>query len=102
MDEWINLVNSSNVIAKGKARLNRNSMYGRDRHQQTLTARKVDGPLLAGRPALGGGGGGGGLAQPGLVVYPQARIQVFFGGGGLGNPPYGCLQYFFYIQTHRC
>ena len=20
----------------------------------------------------------------------------------LGNPPYGCLQYFFYIQTHRC
>ena len=69
VDEWINLVNSSNVITKGKARLNRNSMLnGRDRHQQTLTARKVDGPLLAGRPALGGGGGG--LAQPGLVVYP--------------------------------
>ena len=69
VDEWINLVNSSNVITKGKARLNRNSMLnGRDRHQQTLTARKVDGPLLAGRPALGGGGWG--LAQPGLVVYP--------------------------------
>ena len=62
-------MNSSNVITKGKARLNRNSMLnGRDRHQQTLTARKVDGPLLAGRPALGGGGRG--LAQPGLVVYP--------------------------------
>ena len=57
VDEWINLVNSSNVITKGKARPNRNSMLnGRDRHQQTLTARKVDGPLLAGRPALGGGG----------------------------------------------
>ena len=69
VDEWINLVNSSNVITKGKARMNRNSMLnGRDRHQQTLTARKVDGPLLAGRPALGGGGRG--LAQPGLVVYP--------------------------------
>ena len=39
LDEWINLVNSSNVITKGKARLNRNSMLnGRDRHQQTLTA----------------------------------------------------------------
>ena len=62
-------MNSSNVITKGKPRLNRNSMLnGRDRHQQTLTARKFDGPLLAGRPALGGGGGG--LAQPGLVVYP--------------------------------
>ena len=59
MDEWINLVNSSNVITKGKARLNRNSMLnGRDRHQQTLTVRKVDGRLLAGRPALGGGGAG--------------------------------------------
>ena len=68
VDEWINLVNSSNVITKGKARLNRKSMLnGRDRHQQTLTAQKVDGPLLAGRPAWGGGGG---LAQPGLVVYP--------------------------------
>ena len=68
VDEWINLVNSSNVITKGKARLNRNSMLnGRDRHQQTLTARKFDGPLLAGRPALGGGGR---LAQPGVVVYP--------------------------------
>ena len=71
VNEWINLVNSSNVITKGKARLNRNSMLnGRDRHQQTLTARKVDGPLLVGRPAFGGGGGGGGLGQPGLVVYP--------------------------------
>ena len=71
VDEWINLVNSSNVITKGKARLNRNSMLnGRDRHQQTLTARKVDGPLLAGGPALGGGGRG--LAQPGLEwwYYP--------------------------------
>ena len=49
-------MNSSNVITKGKARLNRNSMLnGRDRHQQTLTAQKVDGPLLAGRPALGVG-----------------------------------------------
>ena len=67
VDEWINLVNGSNVITKGKARLNRNSLLnGRDRHQQTLTAQNVDGPLLAGRAALGGGG----LAQPGLVVYP--------------------------------
>ena len=41
-------------------------LNGRDGHQQTLTARKVDGPLLAGRPALGGGGRG--LAQPGMVV----------------------------------
>ena len=55
VDELINLVNSSNVIIKGKARLNRNSMLnGRDRHQQTLTVRKVDGPLLAG-PAWPGG-----------------------------------------------
>ena len=70
MDEWINLVNSSNVITKGKARLNRNSMLnGRDRHQQTLTARKVDGPLLAGRPALGRGGGAG-PAWPG-GIFPM-------------------------------
>ena len=27
VDEWINLVNSSNVITKGKARLNRNSRH---------------------------------------------------------------------------
>ena len=48
-------MNSSNVITKGKARLNRNSMLnGRDRH---LTARKVDCPLLAGRPGVGGGAG---------------------------------------------
>ena len=75
VDEWINLVNSSNVLTKGKARLNRNSMLNRrDRHQQTLTARKVDGPLLAGRPALGGRGGE--LAQPGLVVYiPHDNIH---------------------------
>ena len=61
VDEWSNLVNSSNVITKGKARLNRNSMLnGRDRHQQTLTRgrRKVNGPLLAGMPALGDGGWG--------------------------------------------
>ena len=65
VDEWINLVNSSNIITKGKARLNRNSMLnGRDRHQQTLTARKVDGPLLV------GGGSGAGPAWPGVVVYP--------------------------------
>ena len=56
-------MNSSNVITKGKARLNRNSMLnGRDRHQQTLTARKVDGPLLAGRPAFGGGAWPGGIS----------------------------------------
>ena len=58
VDKWINLVNSSNVITKGKARLNRNSILnGRDSHQQTLTMRKVDGPVLAGRPAWRGGGG---------------------------------------------
>ena len=35
VDEWINLVNSSNVITKGKARLNMNSMLnGRDRHHK--------------------------------------------------------------------
>ena len=49
-------MNSSNVITKGKARLNR-MLNGRDRHQQSLTVRKVDGPLLAGRPAVGGGAG---------------------------------------------
>ena len=31
----------------------------------------------------------------------QARIQVFL-GARTPPPPYGCLQYFFYIQTHRC
>ena len=59
VDEWINLVNSSNVITKGKARLNRNRpsmLNGRDRHH-IPSPRKVDGPLLAGRPAWGGGGG---------------------------------------------
>ena len=60
-------MNSSNIITKGKARLNRNSMLnGRDRHQQTLTVGKVDGPLLAGRPALGVGGGAG-PAWPGGI-----------------------------------
>ena len=69
VDEWINLVNSSNVITMGKARLNRNTcsmLNGRDRHQQTLTARKVAGPLLPGRPSLGGGGGAG-PAWPGGI-----------------------------------
>ena len=69
VDEWINLVlNSSNVITKGKARMNRNSMLnGRDRHQQTLTARKVDGPLLAGQACIEGWGGGAGPAWPGGI-----------------------------------
>ena len=59
VDEWINLVNSSNVITKGKARLNRNSMLnGRDRHQQTLTARKIDGPSTGGQACIEGGGAG--------------------------------------------
>ena len=83
VDEWINLVNSSNVITKGKARLNRNSMLNRrDRHQQTLTARKVDGPLLAGRPALGGGGGGAGPAPHDNIHQINTRkcpIQTQYG-----------------------
>ena len=69
VDEWINLVNSSNVITKGKARLNRNCMLnGRDRHQQTLTARK--GSSTGGRACIGGWGSGAGPAWPGVVVYP--------------------------------
>ena len=35
------------------------------------------------------------------TVCMQARIQGFL-GGARNPPPHGCLQYFFYIQTHRC
>ena len=31
---------------------------------------------------------------------PGADTGFFFGCSD--PPPYGCLQYFFYIQTHRC
>ena len=78
VDEWINLVNSSNVISitKGKARLKRNSMLnGRDRHQQTLTARKVDGPLLAGRPAWVGRVGVGGWPSLAWWYIPHDNIH---------------------------
>ena len=70
VDEWINLVNSSNVITKGKARLNRNSMLnGRDRHQQTLTVRGRL-TVLYWRTGLHWGvgvGGGAGPAWPGGI-----------------------------------
>ena len=77
VDEWINLVNSSNAITKGKARLNRNSMLnGRDRHQQTLTAQKVDSPLLAHRPAWGGGG------TVSFKGCPQGTVSFITNGWG--------------------
>ena len=73
-------MNSSNIITKEKARLNRNSMLnGRDRHQQTVTARKVDGPLLAGRPAFGGGAGPawpGGISSASQFPRSEAKNSV--------------------------
>ena len=65
VDEWINLVNSSNVITKGKARLNRNSMLnGRDRlHKPSPRGRLT---VLYWRAGLHGGGGAG-PAWPGGI-----------------------------------
>ena len=74
VDEWINLVNSSNVITKGKARLNRKSMLnGRDRHQQTLTTRKV--AVLYWRAGLHWGVGVGGWPSLAWWYIPHDNIH---------------------------
>ena len=59
VDEWINLVNSSNVITKGKARQNRNNMLnGRDRPSKPSLHGRLT--VLYWQAGLHWGGGGGG------------------------------------------